>query len=212
VGEMGSEEERLYEAEICVRAKIAAILVPGVNRPGTLMLEISYDPVGDGGTPVTDRYPMSAFGPFAVPEDSRRGAEIVQARAAAFGWGVKSALDHMLPMLINNITVLAASHAVPDEEGDRFFSNRATFQLKIINALVRNIKTMLDLPDLSKPGPRRKTISPGQIVAAIRKVARAGQPVTQENVAKQLEISVSTLERIIRNSGVTFTAIKNGLF
>jgi hypothetical protein len=202
----------LYAAKISIQAAIVATLERDPQRPddiGTLMLQVIFPPTDRGERIVTDKYPVPALPPDVLPR-SPAAMEVVQSRARLFIEDIGDMLNAMLPALINNVTVLAISQAVANEP-EKFFTSRVTFQLKIINALIRNIKHMLDLPDPSKPGPRRKTVAAGQLVGAMRKVARAGQPVTLENVAKQLEISVSTLERIIREQGVTFTAIKNGL-
>src|SRR5262245_52548772 len=112
----------------------------------------------------------------------------------------------MLPTLINNVTVLAVSQAAP--EGERFFTNRTTFQLKVINGLTRNIKQMLGLPDDSKPGPRQKAFTHVQILTAMKVVSKKKLPVTLENVAQQLGVSVSTFERVLRYRKTTFTEMK----
>src|SRR5262245_56463865 len=193
-----SPDDPLSVGAVSIDALILAKLQRDPRRPdriGTLMLEVRFPPRYSGATPViTDKYPVSALGPFDGPPDSPEAMEFARSRAAAFVDDVVDVLDDMLPVLLNNITVLAVTQAAP--EGERFFTNRTTLQLKIINTLTRNIKQKLGLPDDSKPGPKRRAVAPGQIVAAIRKVAKSGQAVTQENVAGQLQISVSTFERV----------------
>lgn len=205
----------LYETEFVVKGKVSVRFEKAIDSVEDInelnaVIQVTFDalgiPVPPARSTYTYRLPLSQIGPFPLVPTPLHSKAAAESRAILWASQSATAITQGLAVIANNVAALMIGTAAAWHRHKPI--DRAAVA-RLIELISDNLRKITGLAGPPKPGPKPKATPLAVIIAAIRREAKKSpHKIEREAIAKELGISIATLERVIKTHRVKWRELK----